>query len=66
MRCALETAYLFIQEPVWTADGLERAKQRWQTAFRGSQLSLQKGTAERVFQAMFGMERYAGPLPVNF
>ena len=57
LRAALETAFLFIQEPHWTQDGLERAKQRWQTVFRSNQLSLEKGTTERAFRAMFGVER---------
>ena len=57
LRSALETAFLFIQEPQWTQEGLDRAKQRWVASHRGNHLSLEKGTTERIFRAMFAHER---------
>ena len=59
LRAALETAFLFVAEPQWTQDGLDRAKQRWITTHRSNQLSLEKGTTERIFRAMFAYERCA-------
>ena len=57
LRAALETAHLFMQEPTWTQAALDRAKQRWMATHRSNQLSLERGTTERIFRSMFKMER---------
>ena len=59
LRAALETAHLFMQEPTWTQAALDRAKQRWLATHRSNQLSLERGTTERIFRSMFKMERCA-------
>ena len=46
-----------MQEPMWTQAALDRAKQRWIATHRSNQLSLERGTTERIFQAMFAVER---------
>lgn len=55
----LELVHLFLDAPVWSEAAMERAKAIWVSHHRSLTKSLERSSADRVYDAMLGSERFA-------
>eukprot|EP00898_Chlorokybus_atmophyticus_P002810 jgi/Chlat1/352/Chrsp10S01473 len=64
LSAAFQVLHLVLEQPVWSADALERAKQLYASHWRGIPKSLERATANRLMRAMFGGDgRLLDPSP---
>lgn len=61
----LELVHLFLDAPVWSEAAMERAKAIWISHHRSLTKSLERSSADRVYDAMLGPERLLLLLPMH-
>lgn len=65
IRAALELVHMFLQQPAWNEAAMARAKQAFITHYRSQAMSLDRGSSDRMLQAMLGSDRCAFPQPAH-
>ena len=62
LKAVLEMLHMLLEQPVWDASALDRAKQLYTSSFRSLPKSLERSTSFRLAQTLNGEDRCAWAL----